>query len=122
MVFIQSFMRARAWISARRAMMKMSMMRLSSSSLSLSLWRARRNGEEIAPRSYSPFSSALAPVVVLLSGDRSDEYTNRLFFVLVCEEERACVVMRKSATLFFIFLFLSTKAPLQTSSFPLSFA
>ena len=45
---------------------------------SLSLWRARRNGEEIAPRSFSPFSSsALAPVErARLSGDRRDTNTN----------------------------------------------
>ena len=42
-------------------MMMMMLLRLSERSLSLS-WCVRRNDEEIAPRSFSPFSSSLALV------------------------------------------------------------
>jgi hypothetical protein len=95
-------------------------------SLSLSLACEKKRRGNCTALFLSPFSSsALAPVVVLLSGDRSDEYTNRLFFVLVCEEERACCEMRTRNSFFSFFCFCpqTTKAPLQkTSSFPHSFA
>ena len=72
---------------------------------SLSLWRARRNGEEIAPRSFSLPSflllSLLLSARVLLSGDRKATNTD----CFLREEERACVVMRIRNAFFHFFIF-----------------
>ena len=63
---------------------------------SLSLWRARRNGEEIAPRSFSLPSflllSLLLSARVLLSGDR--KATNILILIVFCVsvKKNVCVL------------------------------
>jgi len=61
---------------------------------SLSHWRARRNGEEIAPRSFSlPFLlllSLLSSARVLLSGDR--KATNILILIVFCVKKNVRVV------------------------------